>query len=86
MNRPPGIETGELVVSPDSAWYARVLLLLSTTGSKSFDCALGSTMGTYDDPENGDDDTRYFNYSAYIHCFHYSLVKLVEFNWISGFT
>ena len=59
MIRPPGIEPGGFVVSPDSVWYARVLLLLSAsaatdTGSKSFECALVSTMETYDDPENGD--------------------------------
>jgi hypothetical protein len=45
------------MVSPDTVWYARVLLLFSAsaatdTGSKSF--ALVSTMETYDDPENGD--------------------------------
>ena len=58
MIRLPGIEPGGVVVSPD-VWYARVLLLFSAsaatdTGSKSFDCALVSTMETYDDPENGD--------------------------------
>ncbi len=50
---------GGFVVSPDSVWYAWVLLLFSAsaatdTGSKSFDCALVSTMETYDYPENGD--------------------------------
>ena len=59
MVRPPGIEPGWFVVSPDSVWYARVLLLFSAsaatdTGSKSFDCAFVSTMETYDDSENGD--------------------------------
>ncbi len=54
MIRPPGT----FVVTPDSVWYARVLLLFSAsaqtdTGSKSFDCALVSTLETYDDPENG---------------------------------
>ncbi len=39
MIRPPGIEPGGFVVSPDSVWYARVLLLFSAsaatdTGSK----------------------------------------------------
>ncbi len=57
--RPPDIEPGRFVVSPDSLWYARILLLFSAsaatdTGSKSFDCALVSTTETYDDPENGD--------------------------------
>ena len=58
MIRPPGIDNGAFVVSPESIWYARVLLLFSAsamtdTGSKSFDCALVSTLETYDDPENG---------------------------------
>ena len=57
MIRPPGIEPGGFVVSPDSVWYAPVLLLFSAsaatdTGSKSFDCALVSTMETYDYPGN----------------------------------
>ena len=62
MIQPPGIDDGALnsafVVSPDSVWYARGLLLftataLTDTGSKTFDCALVSTLETYDDPENG---------------------------------
>ncbi len=41
MIRPPGIDNG--FVSPESVWYARVLLLFSAsamtdTGSKSFEC------------------------------------------------
>ena len=57
MIRPPGIDNGALVVSPDSVWYARVLLLFtatlqSDTSSKTFDCALVSTLETYDDPVN----------------------------------
>jgi hypothetical protein len=60
MFRPPGIDNGAFVVSPETVWYARVLLLFSAsamadTGSKSFDCALVSTLETvtYDEPENG---------------------------------
>jgi hypothetical protein len=58
MIRPPGIDNGAFVVSPDTVWYARVLLLFSAsaatdTGSKSFDCALVSTLESYDDPDNG---------------------------------
>jgi hypothetical protein len=58
MIRPPGIDNGALVVSPDSVWYARVLLLFTATsqtdtGLKTFECALVSTLETYDDPENG---------------------------------
>ena len=58
MIQPPGIDDGAFVVSPDSVWYARVLLLFTATsqtdtGSKTFDCALVSTLETYDDPEKG---------------------------------
>jgi hypothetical protein len=58
MIRSPNIENGAFVVTPDSVWYALVLLLFSAsaqtdTGSKSFDCGLVSTLETYDDPENG---------------------------------
>jgi hypothetical protein len=58
MIRPLGIDNGAFVVSPDTVWYARVLLLYSAsamtdTGSKSFECALVSTLETYDDPANG---------------------------------
>ena len=72
MIRPPGIEHGAFVVSPDSVWYARVLLLFSAsamtdTGSKSFDCALVSTMETYNDPENGN----YIHYTYYIKLCNY---------------
>ena len=31
MIRPPGIDDGAFVVSPDSVWYARVLLLFTAT-------------------------------------------------------
>jgi hypothetical protein len=63
MIRPPGIDNGAFVVSPDTVWYAWVLLLFSAsaatdTGSKSLECALVSTLETYDDPENGN----YINY------------------------
>ena len=56
--RPPGIDNGAFVVKAKAVWYARVLLLFSAsvttdTGSKAFDCALVSTLETYDDPENG---------------------------------
>jgi hypothetical protein len=56
--RLPGIDNGAFVVSPATVWYARVLLLFSAsamtdTGSKSFDCALVSTLKTFDDPKNG---------------------------------
>jgi hypothetical protein len=76
MIRPQGIDNGAFVVSPESVWYASVLLLFSAsamtdTGSKSFDCALVSTLETYDDPENGNYvyytyDFNYFNYLRYV--------------------
>jgi hypothetical protein len=70
MTRPPGIDNGAFVVSPNSVWYACVLLLFSAcamtdsdTGSKSFECALVSTLETYNDPNNG-------NYEYYIYYIH----------------
>ena len=82
MIRPPGINNGAFVVSPESVWYARVLLLFSAsamtdTGSKSFECALVSTLETYNDPENGNyvyyfDYTNYMYYCNYTYyCFYY---------------
>ena len=58
MIRQQDINNGAFIVSPDTVWYARVLLLFSAsamtdTGSKSFECALVSTLETYDDPGNG---------------------------------
>ena len=68
MILPQGIDNGAFVVTPDSVWYARVLLLFSAsaemdTGSKFLDCALVSTLESYDDPENGNHN----NYDYYIH-------------------
>ena len=71
MIQPQGIDNGAFVVTPDSVWYARVLVPfyscsqhpLQYTGSKSFDCALVSTLESYDDPENGN----HSNYDYYIH-------------------
>jgi hypothetical protein len=50
--RPSSIDNGAFVVPHESVWHARVLLLFSVsvmtdTGSKSFDCALVSTLETY---------------------------------------
>jgi hypothetical protein len=61
--RPPGVDYRAFVASPETVWYAGVLLLFSAsamtdTGSKSFDCALVLTLETFDDPQNG-------NYSIY---------------------
>ncbi len=57
MIRQQGTNNGGFVVSPDAVWYARVLLLFTAsaptnTGSKSFDCALVSTLESYNDREN----------------------------------
>ena len=76
MIRPPGIDNGAFVVSPNSVWYARVLLLffasaMPDTGSKSFECALVSTLATCDDPENGNYDY-YTYYSNHINKYYYS--------------
>lgn len=95
MIRPPGIDNGAFVVSPETVWYARVLLLFTAsaktdTGSKSFDCALVSTMETYDDPENG----WYMHiclYTLYVLLLLYTLHKLnvlyvlYTLNWLFGF-
>ncbi len=56
--RQPGINNDCFVVSPDTVWYAWILLLFSAsamtdTRSKTFECALVSTLETYDNPENG---------------------------------
>ena len=68
MIRPLGIDNRAFVVSPDTVWYARVLLLFSAsaatdTGSKSFDCALVSTLESCDDPDNDN----YINYDYYMY-------------------
>ena len=89
---PPGIDNGAFVVSPDTVWYARVLLLFSAstmtdTGSKSFDCALVSTLETYNNPENG----HYVPYFAYFHYAYYTYYtnyylhcSMVKVNWFSN--
>jgi hypothetical protein len=78
MIRPPGIDNGPFVVLPEKVWYARVLLLFSASAktdsaSKFFDCALVSTMETYDDPENG----CYMYYMYYIH-YTYSMYYMYD--------
>ena len=75
MIRPPGIDNGAFVVSPDTVWYAWGLLLFSAsattdTGSKSFKCALVSTLETYDDPENGN-CINYITYIVYVNHAYY---------------
>ena len=93
MIRPPGIDNGAFVVLPESVWYASVLLLFSAsamtdTGSKSFDCALVSTLETNDDPENGN-YVYYFVYTNYMYycnytyyCFYYmSLTYYVYYSY-----
>jgi hypothetical protein len=73
MIRLQGIDNGSFVSSPDTVWYAWGLLLFSASAStgtrfKFFECALVSTLETYDDPENGN----YINYITYI-CYVYYL-------------
>ncbi len=55
---PLGIDSGTFMVSPKSFWYALALPFFSATaqtetGSKTFDCALMSTLGVNDDPDQG---------------------------------
>ena len=64
--RPPGVQPGGFVVTPDSVWYCRVLLLFSAsaltdTGSKPFQCALVSTLFTCHAEGQGN----YFSYFDY---------------------
>ncbi len=82
---PPGVENVAFVVSPETVFYARALLLFSAsamtdTGAKSFDCAVVSTLETFDDPENGNHlfltyysmcIVHYCNYAYYSHHFNY---------------
>ncbi len=72
MIRQPGIDNGAFVLSLETVWYARVLLLFSAsvstdTGSKSFECALDSTLESYNDPDNGN----YINYDYYTSSTYY---------------
>ena len=70
--RPPGVQPGGFVLTPDSVWHCCILLLFSAsaltdTGSKSFKCALVSTLKTYETSGNGNycddcDDCNYLNY------------------------
>ncbi len=57
-------------------WFARVLLLffasdMTDIGSKSFQCALVSTLENHDDPDNGNYDY-YTHYSNYTRNHYYS--------------
>jgi hypothetical protein len=72
MMCPPGILAGAFVVSPDPTWHTRVFLPFSLTvalgaWSKSYDCALVSTLENYDDPQNGTylSDLNYFDCCGY---------------------
>ncbi len=79
MIRQQGVDNGTFVVSPDTVWYARGLLLFSAsavtdTGSKSFDCALVSTLETDNDPDIGNyiNDIDYINYAHYEYYRYYT--------------
>ena len=76
---PPGFDNGAFMISPDSVWYALVLLLFSATsqtdtGSKTFDCALVSTLEVYDDPDN-DNYCHYYHYCHY--CYYFTFNTLL---------
>ena len=68
---PPGVQPGGFVLTPDVVWYCRQLLLFSAsaladTESKSFDCALVSTLVTYEDSGNGN-HRDYCNYMFHLY-------------------
>ena len=76
--RPPCIDNEAFFVSPESIWYACVLLLFSAsamtnTGSKSFDCTLISTWEMYDDPENGNYVHYTYSHNYCIYCIYIAL-------------
>ena len=53
--RPPGVAPGGFVLTPDSVWYCRVMLLftasaMTDTGSKQFECAFVSVLETCTPP------------------------------------
>ncbi len=78
MIRQQSVDNDAFVVSPDTLWYARVLLLFSAsaatdTESKSFECALVLTRETYDNPDDGN----YINYISYI-CYVYIRIKQIN--------
>ncbi len=66
MMRQQGINNGAFIVLPDTVWFSAAAM--TAAGSKSFDCALVSTLETYDDPENGN-NVYDVNYISYIHFF-----------------
>ena len=68
MIRPPGIDNGAFVVSPDSVLLLFTATSQTDTGSKTFDCALVSTLETYDDPDNGI-QCHYCHYCHYCQCY-----------------
>ena len=78
------IQPGGFVVTPDSVWYCRVLLLFSAsaltdTGSKPFNCALVSTLFTCRAPGKGN----YFNYFDYFKLFH-SYLTIFVLEWLKS--
>ena len=80
--RPPGVQPGGFVLTPDPVWYCSVLLLFSAsaltdTESKSFDCAFVLTLETYRDPENG-------NYSNYFNYFNYLTLNIRPVDWLDS--
>jgi hypothetical protein len=83
--RPPGIEHGGFVLTPDSVWYCRVLLLFSfsamtDTGSKSFDCALVSVMERHEGLLASGNYLSFFYYLSFFDYFEFfGLFDLFEY-------
>ena len=78
--RPPGIEPGGFVLTPDSVWYCPVLLLfafsaMADTGSKSFDCALVSVMKQH---EGRLVSGNYLNFCKYLNYCNYSINAIIS--------
>ncbi len=76
---------GAFVVSHSTVWYARVLILFAASattdnGSKFFECALVSTLETFDDHENCY-YLHYINYINYIHCFYIAINNYTNYKW-----
>ncbi len=82
-----GINTsnGAFVVLLDTVWFSAAAM--TAASSKSFDCALVSSLETYDGPENGYCVYIYFKlerynyytyYSYYCHYTNYFLVGWLE--------
>jgi len=78
--RPPGAAHGNFVLSADSVFYCRVLLLFSMivatdTGDKTMECAMVSVLENYSGPLQNGNYLRfsyYSDYSTYLYFYNYS--------------